>query len=385
MLLYQEACVKLLLERLYPSDIKYPIINITPDGKYAGILRPGGYNTYQILDKITSILGCTALSGEEDLKDTAPDLMRTVMSYQMKADDDALLKEIAAFIKDGGSVDVYSDLPLEMSEPVLDSLSYRTFLFQSNQKNELNQAYAAANSEDKYSIFITCADLQDTEKNGKVLTLVPKIVVLGIELAARTDPEYASRVCRETIQKHHINTDAVVTVAVSALSKDSDAVRMIAEDLGTTTEENVRLLQDSGLPGMKVLQYGFTSWDSCYVNHRHEKNCVVYTGTHDNTPTFAWVQEINEGERSFTRRYINSMNTDYGAFVWDIIREAYRSVADLCIIPIQDYLCKGKESRLNTPGVSGGNWQWRLKPNFLSEDLARSIRGLAEVYGRLPE
>ena len=63
LLLYQEACVKLLLERLYPSDIKYPIINITPDGKYAGILRPGGYNTYQILAKITSILGCTALSG----------------------------------------------------------------------------------------------------------------------------------------------------------------------------------------------------------------------------------------------------------------------------------------------------------------------------------
>lgn len=256
LLLYQEACVKLLLERLYPSDIKYPIINITPDGKYAGILRPGGYNTYQILNKITSILDCTALSGEEDLKDTAPDLMRTVMSYQMKADDDALLKEIAAFIKDGGSVDVYSDLPLEMSEPVLDSLSYRTFLFQSNQKNELNQAYAAANSEDKYSIFITCADLQDTEKNGKVLTLVPKIVVLGIELAARTDPEYASRVCRETIQKHHINTDAVVTVAVSALSKDSDAVRMIAEDLGCfVTYFDSRLLKAVRVP----LNIGFSN------------------------------------------------------------------------------------------------------------------------------
>ena len=159
---------------------------------------------------------------------------------------------------------------------------------------------------------------------------------------------------------------------------------MIAEDLGTTTDENVKLLQDSGLPGMKVLQYGFTSWDSCYVNHRHEKNSVVYTGTHDNTPTFAWVQEINDGERSFTRRYINSMNTDYGAFVWDIIREAYRSVADLCIIPIQDYLCKGKEARINTPGTAEGNWQWRLTPNYLSDDLAKSIHLLSETYSRLP-
>ncbi|WP_035797764.1 4-alpha-glucanotransferase [Butyrivibrio sp. MB2005] len=169
------------------------------------------------------------------------------------------------------------------------------------------------------------------------------------------------------------------------LKKKFGELNMIAEDLGNTTEENVKLLEDTGLPGMKVLQYGFTSWDSIYVNHRHTKNSVVYTGTHDNTPTFAWVQEINEGERDFTRRYINSMNTDYGAFVWDIIREAYRSVADLCIVPLQDYLCKGKEARINTPGTAEGNWQWRLTPNFLSEDLARSINLLVSTYSRVPQ
>ncbi len=171
----------------------------------------------------------------------------------------------------------------------------------------------------------------------------------------------------------------------NALKKQIGKLSMIAEDLGTVTEENQKLLEDSGLPGMKVLQYGFTSWDSCYVNHRHIQNCVVYTGTHDNTPTFAWVQEISEGERDFTRRYINSMNTNYGALVWDIIREAYRSVADLCIIPLVDYLCKGREARINTPGTAEGNWQWRLLPNFLSDDLARSIRLLAETYSRIPK
>ncbi len=171
----------------------------------------------------------------------------------------------------------------------------------------------------------------------------------------------------------------------NALKKHFGELNMIAEDLGTTTEENVKLLEDSGLPGMKVLQYGFTSWDSCYVNHRHVKNSVVYTGTHDNTPTFAWVQEINEGERAFTRRYINSPNTNYGGLVWDIIREAYRSVADLCIVPIQDYLCKGREARINTPGTAEGNWQWRLVPNFLSDDLARSMRELSETYSRIPK
>lgn len=171
----------------------------------------------------------------------------------------------------------------------------------------------------------------------------------------------------------------------NVLEKKLGRLNMIAEDLGTVTEENQKLLEDSGLPGMKVLQFGFTSWDSCYVTHRHERNCVVYTGTHDNTPTYAWVQEINDGERDFTRRYVNSMHTDYGALVWDIIREAYRSVADLCIVPLVDYLCKGREARINTPGTAEGNWQWRLLPGYLSDDLARSIRLLAETYSRIPK
>ena len=89
--------------------------------------------------------------------------------------------------------------------------------------------------------------------------------------------------------------------------------------------------------------------------------------------------------RDYARRYIHSENTDYGAFTWDFIREAYRSVADLCIVPIQDYLVKGREARINTPGQADGNWEWRIMPHFLSDDLARSIRGLAELYGRLPE
>ena len=162
-------------------------------------------------------------------------------------------------------------------------------------------------------------------------------------------------------------------------------LRIIAEDLGTITEENVKLLKDTGIPGMNVLQYAFTGWNSIYITHKHSKNSVVYTGTHDNPPTLAWIEDINDGSREFCRRYVNSMDSNYGGLVWEIIREAYRSVADLCIIPIQDYIVKGREARMNCPGSQGENWQWRVKPNFLSQELAGSIRKLAEIYGRIPE
>lgn len=171
----------------------------------------------------------------------------------------------------------------------------------------------------------------------------------------------------------------------NALKEQLGEIPVIAEDLGNVTPENEVLLKDSGFPGMKVLQYGFTSWDSCYVNHRHIANCVVYTGTHDNTTTRAWFEEINDGERDFVRRYINSLHTDQGQFVWDFIREAYRSVANLCIIPLQDYLCRGREARINAPGTAEGNWQWRLAPHTLSDDLARSIRQMTELYSRIPQ
>ena len=158
-----------------------------------------------------------------------------------------------------------------------------------------------------------------------------------------------------------------------ALKKQLGDVPIIAEDLGTLTPVTEKLLEDAGYPGMKVLQYAF-DWTeySYYLPYNHIKNCVVYTGTHDNTTTRAWIEEISDHDRDLARRYIHSENTDYGTFVWDMIREAYRSVADLCIIPLQDYLVKGKEARINHPGTLGENWQWRLQPHFLSRDLSES-------------
>ncbi len=160
-------------------------------------------------------------------------------------------------------------------------------------------------------------------------------------------------------------------------------IRIIAEDLGNNTPETEKLLADSGFPGMNVLQYAFDwSESSYYLTYNHRKNSVVYTGTHDNPTTRAWIESCSDHDRDFARRFIHSENSDYGGFVWDMIREAYRSCADLCVIPLQDYLVKGNEARINEPGTAGGNWQWRLPPNFLSHELASSIRQLAVLYGR---
>lgn len=159
---------------------------------------------------------------------------------------------------------------------------------------------------------------------------------------------------------------------------------IIAEDLGEVTKETQKLLQETGFAGMNVLEYAF-DWSeySYYMTHNHVRNSVVYTGTHDNKPVREWIEECSDHDRDLARRYIHSENTDYGAFTWDFIREAYRSVANLCIIPLYDYLVKGKEARINTPGTTGGNWQWRLEPHFLSDDLAHSIYQLARLYCRV--
>ncbi len=171
-----------------------------------------------------------------------------------------------------------------------------------------------------------------------------------------------------------------------AVRKKLGDVEIIAEDLGYITDTVRQLLEDSGFPGMKILQFAFDDSESSeYLPFNHVKNSVVYTGTHDNETTRSWIEHISDHDRDYARRYIHSEHTSYEAFVWDFIREAYRSVSDLCIIPMQDYLVLGNEARMNCPAVGEGNWQWRLKPNYLSHELAHSIHELTRLYGRLPK
>ena len=156
---------------------------------------------------------------------------------------------------------------------------------------------------------------------------------------------------------------------------------IIAEDLGTMTQGVIDLREATGFPGMKILGFAFDSKEeNDYLPHTYTKNCVVYTGTHDNDTLIGWFTKANEDDKQFARNYLNSRSDN--EIHWDAIRGAWSSVASMAIAPIQDFLGLGSEARINTPGVASGNWQWRLKDGVLTDELAERIAKLTKVYSR---
>lgn len=133
----------------------------------------------------------------------------------------------------------------------------------------------------------------------------------------------------------------------------------IAEDLGYPSPEVVRLLSDSGLPGMKVLEFAFDSRDpSDYLPHSCNFNSICYTGTHDNAPLALWRTEADKADIAFAKKYLG-LNDEEG-FNAGIIRGGMSCQSRLFVAQMQDYLGLGKGCRMNTPGTSSGNWQWRM-------------------------
>ncbi len=161
-----------------------------------------------------------------------------------------------------------------------------------------------------------------------------------------------------------------------------DNIPIIAEDLGVITPEVEDLRDAFELPGMKILQFGFeTIEENDFLPHQFVKNCVCYTGTHDNDTTLSWYQGIPEVAKDKIRRYLNC---DGNSIVWDMIRACWGSVAKMAVVPLQDVMYLGNEARMNTPGVAAGNWQWRYTEAMLSDDLSGHLNYMTELYGRLP-
>lgn len=156
---------------------------------------------------------------------------------------------------------------------------------------------------------------------------------------------------------------------------------LIAEDLGVITPAVVALRDEFDFPGMKILQFAFGGErNSAFLPHTFDKNTVVYTGTHDNETTVGWYRNASEAERDHVRRYIGVSGQD---IAWDLTRLAFMSVSDTAVATMQDLFCLGNEARMNFPGKVGGYWRWRYLPHMLTHDLAKRLRDLTELYGRV--
>jgi 4-alpha-glucanotransferase len=169
-------------------------------------------------------------------------------------------------------------------------------------------------------------------------------------------------------------------------------VPIIAEDLGIITPEVIALREKFGFPGMRVLQFAFISGqaDDIHLPHNYPRNCVAYTGTHDNETVVGWFSgedrkattisgAAQEKER---RRALAYTGTDGSEINWDLIRLASMSVANTVIFPLQDVLGLGNEARMNTPATVSGNWTWRLRSDMLAEAPRDRLAELTAVYGR---
>lgn len=166
------------------------------------------------------------------------------------------------------------------------------------------------------------------------------------------------------------------------LREEMGDVPIIAEDLGDLTPAVRKLLEETGYPGMKVLQFAFNAGEpSDYLPHNYNKNCVVYTGTHDNDTANGWFTSERPENVALAKEYLH-LSPEEG-YAWGLIRGGSSSVANLAIAQMQDFLELGSEARMNIPSTLGGNnWRWRLENNCLTEELAGRINRLTKMYGR---
>lgn len=156
---------------------------------------------------------------------------------------------------------------------------------------------------------------------------------------------------------------------------------IFAEDLGIITPEVEKLRDTLGFPGMKILQFGFDgTGESTFLPHQlSTRNCICYTGTHDNDTTCGWYEHTNEQNKDKVRRY---MNTDASSVSWDFIRTCLGTIAKYAIFPVQDLLKLGSEHRMNTPGTATGNWEFRYRSGLLDEGMAKGLKQMTELFGR---
>lgn len=166
------------------------------------------------------------------------------------------------------------------------------------------------------------------------------------------------------------------------IEKKFGNIEIIAEDLGYMTDELIKFREETGFPGMKVLQFAFNKdEDSEYLPHNYSKNSVVYTGTHDNDTVMGWINESgNLEEVEYAKECL--VLTEEEGYNWGFIRGAWGSTANISIALMQDFLGLGSISRMNKPSKLG-YWKWRMKEDAISDKLSNKINELTKIYCRI--
>lgn len=176
---------------------------------------------------------------------------------------------------------------------------------------------------------------------------------------------------------------APIEAFMHALCRQFVQLPLIAEDLGARTSDMQPHLRHYGIPGMRVVQFGFGADlpTSSHAVHNHTENVVVYSGTHDNNTTLGWYRESDELHRQRMDDYFGIPITEENV-VDQMCRITMQSVARLAIMPVQDILNLDEQHRMNTPGLGGRSWQWRLKSGQLTEEIAAKLFKLTQMTGR---
>ena len=170
---------------------------------------------------------------------------------------------------------------------------------------------------------------------------------------------------------------------INAIKEGHEDKMIIAEDLGDITDEVRELVEKSGFPGMRVFQFGFLDdGDSIHMPHNYIRNSVAYSGTHDNNTLFSYLWESDEDVRRRTLDYCGFGGGDWGGATPLLLRAVFASVSDLAIIPVQDFLMYGSDTRINTPGVASGNWSYRVTKEQLDRADIGFFKSLNRIYRR---
>ena len=233
-----EAACGILTDAISSRMSGIPVICCSPEGAFVSVLRYGDMlpdDCQNMAKQIASVFGPSCFTSFGSRAGIVTDLEYCIRNYSMKVSDQGLLSEISRRIKQGGKVNIYSDIPVSLAEPVLDSLVYGVNVFPAEARASLMRAYIECESETNTdpAVFITCSKMPEA-KPAKTLILTPPLVCLGIELKAKVDPQYAADIVNSSLINHGIDPASVGTIAVSQSARDSEVIKAIADGFGAS-------------------------------------------------------------------------------------------------------------------------------------------------------